>query len=533
MDDRASSPRHISVERILGWLPHWAVALLLALPLAAAVQSPFVPTVLAGTWQAYVVGWVFLTPLFLAGALKRLNWRHALVMLLLAGIAIAASEAIEQTRVTRPSWLPAPCLLMSEVAGAILLAGLGEMLLTRQWRRTAILWLPAASIAGACIVAVVQDYLSWSAWEIRVPLGGRAYQRFALAKVLSLPLQAVVLWMAVPAAIRACSIAAGWRRPALAAVIGAAVGGCAAFYGVLLYPLAEQSAHGNGPFPRYRGALILEWRGHDADFAQLAQILESADWTREPNLAALPDWRDVYVCILARHDAPAAAERMSALLAAKPTPTLAWLSASILAENKRYEAAPLLARYALRNYDGSETCTEALEDMQIPQAARVILQTAADFQRNARRLPTGKDFDLSPTVQNRLAMLLGCDAGASYLAWEWACDELADAVPTPLSPELAVETDQVFRCIARYREARDRMVDASRTLTQRMLDKSTEQDKDAAREACTRKARKALIVQGPDWNAPTTREFAAEVRAFAARVEASIAKNLGAADGQP
>jgi putative ABC transport system permease protein len=37
MDERAISSRHISLRRALAWLPHWTVALLLALPLGAAL----------------------------------------------------------------------------------------------------------------------------------------------------------------------------------------------------------------------------------------------------------------------------------------------------------------------------------------------------------------------------------------------------------------------------------------------------------------------------------------------------------------
>jgi hypothetical protein len=526
MDARANLSRHISLRRALDWLPHWAVALFLALPLAVAALSPWWHGVPGGTWQAYLVGWVFLAPVFLPGAVKRLNWRHGLVMLLMAGAVLAVSEVLEQTPVARLSWLPAPYLLMTEVGSALLLAGLGEMFLTRQWRRPAMVRLAAASLAGACVVAVVQDGLSWCAWQIHVPLGQGAHQTFTAVDLFALPLMAVVVWLAVPAVIRAGDPAAGWRRPALAAAIGAAIGGFAAFYGLLLYPLAEQSAHGNGPFPKHRAGLLLEMRGSSQDFARLAQILETADWTREPNLNALPDWRDVYVCILARHDSPAAAERLSALLAATPTPTLAWLSASLLAENKRYEAVPLLARYAMRGHNGSEACLEALEEMRIPQATHAILQEVADFQYGNRRLPAGQDFELAPNRQRRLTTLLGCDEGASYQAWDRACNERMKAAPTPLSPELQAETDRVVQSIARFREARDRLTDACRNLIQKLLAESGKQD-EAAHKACTLKARKSLLVKGPNWNAPTTQEFAVEIDAFAARVEASIAKNRG------
>ena len=526
MDERAISSRHISLRRALAWLPHWTVALLLALPPAAFVQSPWWPGVMPNTWPAYAMGWLFLAPLLLPGAIKRLNWRHGLVMLLLAGAVLAASEVLQRVPVPRPSWLPAPGLLMAQAAGILLLAGLTEMLLTRQWRWRAVFWLTAASLAGACAVATLQDGLSWCAWQIRVPLGEGANQRFDVGALAALPLEAVVVWLAVPAAIRAGDLAAGWRRPALAAAIGAAIGGFAAFYGLLVYPLAERSAHGDGPFPKYRAGLLLELRGSDPDFERLAQLLEAADWTRETDMEAQPDWRNVYVRILARHDAPATAERLSALLEARPAPTLAWFSASLLAENKRYETAPLLARFALRGHSGSEACTDALEEMQIPQAAHAILQEAADWPPNGRRIKEGSDFELPPSQQRRLAALLGFDAGASYEMWLGVCNQLAGTAPTPLSPELQAETTRAVRAVAGFRKARDRIADAYQNLIQKMLAESGAQDK-AAREACTRKARKALWVKGPNWNAPTTREFAEEVDAFAARVDESIAKNLG------
>jgi hypothetical protein len=248
------------------------------------------------------------------------------------------------------------------------------------------------------------------------------------------------------------------------------------------------------------------------------------------------------------------AARLSSLLLSKPAQTLAWFSAELLAENKQYETAPLLMRFALRGRDGSDACALALECMNVPQAAYPTLHEAAVYAQRTRGAKEGEDFELDPRYRERLTDLLGRDAGPNYLAWEKLYGEAAREAPTPLAPETRAETDRTIQSFIQYWQARSRLQDARRRLSEKRLaddgkldaiaafeqwlyqfgddprppapDKEVKAGARLAREYLD-KATKALTVAGPNWNAPTTQAFAEEIDAYAARVDAAIEQHLG------
>jgi cytochrome b len=557
---------------LLARLPHWAVALILLAPVLLVGQGSLlllVPGMGDGDRQSYGLAALFLLALFLPGAIKRLKWRHGLVMLGFAALAIGAAEALSFLRVPRAAAFPAPVLIPLGVVILVLLVGVGEAFLARQRDGRTLAWVAGAAIAAGCAAAVVGDFVLWSDWQVNVPLGGGAYEHLKVGFLAYQLLVSMLTWTGVPAALAAgreawrgspslmATAALASRAGVTAAVMGGAVAAFVGFYGLAAYPLAERSVDGKGPFPRSQGAMLLEVRGRDSDFERFWRDLENADWTQGPGAAGFPDWRDTYVGILSRHDGAETAARLSALLLSKPAQTLAWFAAELLAENKRYETAPLLMRFALRSRDGSPSLMAtalALECMNVPQAAYPTLREAAVYAQRTQGAREGEDFELDPCYRERLTDLLGRDAGPNYLAWEKLYSEAARESPTPLAPETRAETDLTIQSFIQYWQARARLQDACRRLAEKMLADNGKLDAIAAFEqwlyqfgddprppahdeevkAGARlareyldKAAKALTVAGPNWNAPTTQAFAEEIDAYSDRADKVIEEHLG------
>jgi len=562
-------PRPGELRRLLARLPHWAVALILLAPVLLVGQGSLlllVPGMGDDDRQSYGLAALFLLALFLPGAIKRLNWRHGLVMLGFAALAIGAAEALSFHRVPRAAAFPAPVLIPLGVVILVLLVGVGEMILARQRDGRTLGWVAGAALAAGCAAGMVGDFVLWSNWQVDIPLGGGAYEHLKVGFLAYQLLVSMLTWTGVPAALAAgregwrgspslmATVALASRAGVTAAVMGGAVAAFVGFYGLAAYPLAERSVDGKGPFTKSRGAMLLELRGRDSDFERFWRDLENADWMQGAGAAGFPDWRDTYVGILSRHDAAETAARLSALLLSKPAQTLAWFSAELLAENQQYETAPLLMRFALRNRDGSDACALALERMNVPQAAYPTLREAAVYAQRTRGTKEGEDFELEPCYRERLTDLLGRDAGPNYLAWEELYGEAAREGPTPLAPETRAETDLTIQSFIQYWQARARLQDARRRLAEKMIaddgkldaidafeqwlyrfgddprpPAADEEVKAGARlvKEYLDKAAKALTVAGPNWNAPTTQEFAEEIDAYSDRADAVIEEHLG------
>ena len=548
------------LRRLLARSPHWAVALAMLLPVLVIGQGSLlllVPGVIENDWHPQGLVLLFLLALFLPGAVKRLNWRHALVMVVFAALAIGAAEAQNFLSLPRPAAVPAPLIVPVGVFVLVLLVGLGEMVVARQRDGLTFVWLLAAALATGCTVGLVEDLALWAGWQINIPTGNGAHEHLKMAFLLYQLLVVMLTWTWVPALLAARAGGARGRGRLAAGTIAAAVLAFAGFYGFLAYPLAERSLDGNGPFLKSRAALLLELRGRQPDFDRFWEDLAAADWTRGPSPRENPDWRDAYIGILARHDAAGAADRLSALLREKPALTLAWFSAQLLARNKRYETVPLLMRFALRGREGSEACTVAMETLDFPQAAYPTLREAAVCAERTRNLQEAEDFELEPEYRQHLTDLLGCDAGPNYSDWEALYDAAARYGATPLAPETREETDQTIQSFAQYWQTQERLRHARRRMAEEMLTRDNKTDAtDAFEQWCSRygedpnpprpdqevqegfriiqeylrKAAKVLAVQGPDWNVPTTQEFMGEIAAYAERVDAAIDQHLGGGD---
>ncbi len=130
-----------------------------------------------------------------------------------------------------------------------------------------------------------------------------------------------------------------------------------------------------------------------------------------------------------------AARRLSDLLRQRPSAWLARSSAACLAEHRRYEAVPLLLRYALL---GHEQCTAALEEMGLPEAAIALV---------LNRIINGRVLADAPT-RERLKRLMRADAGEPLLAWDDLYYRVAHNLPSPLPKPIRDEAQRVVDLIA-------------------------------------------------------------------------------------
>lgn len=129
------------------------------------------------------------------------------------------------------------------------------------------------------------------------------------------------------------------------------------------------------------------------------------------------------------------AQRLAELLAQRPTAWLADSSAACLAKHRRYEAVPVLLRYALL---GHEQCTDALEKMALPEAAIAL---ASD------RIINGRIWADGPT-RERLKRLLRADAGARLIDWFEMYDRVAAGLPSPLPEAIREEAQRVIYLVS-------------------------------------------------------------------------------------
>ncbi len=158
----------------------------------------------------------------------------------------------------------------------------------------------------------------------------------------------------------------------------------------------------------------------------------------------------------------------NSLLQSRPTPHLAGASAHLLVEQRRYEAVPILMRYALlaEGFGPSFWCRDALEHMKLPRASLLVLRYAArwDFPRTMER-----EFRIGRRERERVTSLLGKDVGANLSDWVAYYEKVIDDLPTPLPQPYKERTDRVIRCAADYRAAQSRLYHGRCVLTARWL----------------------------------------------------------------
>ena len=534
-------------RRIVRWftgLPHWVIGLGLLTPLWVfwlfRLEHLF--------WRrsqesvASVNDFLLFAVVFMPGAVRRLEWRHVLVMLGLAGAVFAADKFI-------PNWswgLPFPYSHLPWPMMNIAVIGISEWLLIGRRSRLTLLWIIVLSIAGAAVTALIRIPLALTGTEVSIPeVGGPGVQHvLSLPDLLYWPLPVVLTWLAVPAAIALGKPSSRRAQMAGGGLVLAAAAAFLFFFHIALYPLVRQSLTGRGVFSRVNAFWVLQNTSNAPDVDLMWTTLARADWSEWGNYGNR-DYRKVCINSLAKGDRKPTAERLSKMLRDKPSGVLAALSAELLAKEQRYEAVPILMRYALH---GNDDCTTALESMKIPQVALVVLSDAMIWDRQEQA--TG-DFPISQPRRERLSRLLGKDVGLNYSQWSDCYDSVINQLPTPLTTAGLVETNRVVQAMGRYFHAlnwlnrgKDRLfverlrkdgmsaqVDDLVARTLRARQSHNEIDTRgldpaflAAMDNYQTRARRDMEVKPPDWNAPDTAALEREVAEYAKRVDAMIAK---------
>jgi len=559
-DEAHDAKRRGCLRRLLDWMPHWAVAILLHIGLTALGRLDLFD-LLRYPVNTHLRGALLAVTLFIPGALKRFNVRHALIMSALALVCLCL-VGLTFPVIPWPKGTLFPWYAFALHGLTVCLIGLGEFLLTgqRSWRKLA--WIGCAGVAVSLLVCLVREMLHWSGWWIAIPGPGSTAHR-PLSAATEYLLIAALTWAIVPLVVRASSSV---ERRRLAAAIAGLVGlaaGTWAFFGAGVYPLAEWSLTRTGPFCRHHAAWLLAQRGTREDFERLWAEIQQADWqeglgnwqVERAWLYQQQEWREVSVSILARHDGAGTAQRLSEMLVADPAPALAEVSADVLAQNRRYEAVPILMRYALlgRGYY-SDVCKKALEDMRLPRAAIPIFVAVRRYGQASASYVQGQDLELGAEYRSRLTAVLGWDAGANLTAWTKLYDERIRDAPSPLPESIRAETDLVIACFVDYWNTFQRWYRARGALSRRMLaddGKASEAqafdewrrqqsgkvypfepiDPEVERQAeiiqhYLRRATEAMRVAPPNWHVPTTQAFSREIDAYIKRVNAGIAKHF-------
>jgi hypothetical protein len=255
--------------------------------------------------------------------------------------------------------------------------------------------------------------------------------------------------------------------------------------------------------------------------------------------------------VLTRRDPSVAAERFSELLRSRPCEWFARLVAEQMAEQRRYETAPLLMRYA---FVGSEPYVAALEKMGVPEVAiPMVLWTALfshpDWQsaRFAALIDrdAGTGLLLSKPLRERLLRACGCDQGPRLDDWlNWFRSGALDRMPSPLTPrqrkQISIEITSrlsyedawarwhAIRNAAQLRRTEARMITdgkraeyeaAVRLLADPSFTRGTPPPphlKDAVETfvKCYRETSRAIQPREVDWNTPSTDELARQVQSF-------------------
>jgi hypothetical protein len=503
--------------------------------------------------------------IYAAGAVRRLRgWQIVIMGLAGAGIDLGLEFLLDRMPDLH---IPLPLVGLANGFLFVVLLGAGEMLFLRLWSWRVMGRMALMTVGAVCVLRTVIGLSGWCALGMNVPFPLFGYMASSLGHVSYYFLLAIVAWTIVPLALR-------WRDRTgrrMAVVVGGwAASGVAAllvFFVVLPCPLAHWSLAGNGPLDRHCAIYILEYRGQDADVDLVWRVLEATDWTvpiayggwREDSVVIrgyefTEDWRKTAVEMVAKRAPAEAAARLSRMLQDRPSAALADCSAKVLAEGRRYEAAPILLRYSLvaewSSSYGSRECTEALKAMRVPQASLAILMSAASWAKSVGDCDSESgDLFLSDETRESVKGLLGADAGKKYRPWLALYDKVINDVPTPLTPEVRAEADRAVMCAMTWVSEAGRLVSAGHKLARVNLAKvgsgnvltvirewyaqhkgegpRAEVPPDVIEalrvlENHEEGARQQLRVDEPDWNVLTTDELEKEAAAYVERAEAKI-----------
>lgn len=445
------------IARIVRSTPRPLIALLLTLP-AMWTYYKGIPFNVVGWAPWLFYRFTLFCALFLPGPIQRLNWRQALLALPLGVAAAGLNEAY-----ARAHWPENTLFLRSPVTyglDVLLVATAEAAMLHRRLDRRTFAVLVATALAAAAIVAA-QFYLL----QFRFPnvllslkyLGARQVSVEAAFVVTPL-VMAAVAWLAIVLALRFLALAPPGRRTTLifAASLATPVIAYALFFGLLIYPLADRSVEGRGPWSRLIGSGILTTRGRESDYERVWTELEHSDWTKRLNHPTEGDWRESLLTSPSPEFRTRAARRVSSILQRRPNRLLAFYALDLLLKEKRYETVPLLLRYAIlpRTMNDIRLGT-ALCDFGVPQAAFCginfwILNAASqlvpvpdNWLNEDRFCGPGRD---------EFQTLLGAPPPATRheaFALFW---QLQSTRPSPL-PEPQQQEARLMNCLKRYGDA--------------------------------------------------------------------------------
>ena len=443
------------IERAREWLsrwPLWGIALVMIVPVVVVGEfhiEDWLGNDMVSRIGWRVLGYAYIAAMFLPRELRSLSWRRGAVVAALAAVVYVLDLTNWQGSIVFPYTM---------LTWYVPLVGVGDWAVNGPRKPRTLVWTLVLMLAVVALLASVCQPLRFANWTIRRAIshpGGTTIYTFDFAWPSRSALQAVLIWLAIPAAQRL----ADTRNRFAAWVAVFSTMACAAwfaiFFHIVVYRLAARSLAKGWPFDRDYAVSILQLRDDKADEIVFWQAVERADWSSPPD-----DLRWHYpgrcIKILAERDPAVTAERLSVLLRGRPSSALAECAAPILAQQHHYETAPELMRYALL---GNNDCLEALDSMRVPQAALAVIAESERY----RRPRSGTDpNELSLASEKELADLLGEDVGPKISDWNNLYDRVISQRLTPLSVDQASETDRVSRALAMYWDAQVHLLFAGR-----------------------------------------------------------------------
>ncbi len=536
-------------KRVMSHVPYWVLALILMAPITVIDSLDMLFKYENFHWLGHywsLSGILFIVALFLVGPIKRLNWRHAMVMLAFAAAALVIGYGYGKISKTG---VPYPYMYLIAAIVFLLPLGIGEGLLSgkKLAGTTASI---AAVIVTACLFVAIIQFIYLTDWRISTGSKSAIFSSFCgikyrwpmeldMSSVLSRPVLGVIIWIMILLAMRI--VAAPSRRLiTIGITTGAVCVSAFLLFACSLYRLADRSLSGLGPYSRWHAVSILAEKGDQYRDRLLGEI--EKNWN-QPGNDFIYDWRRGAFEILNQHATEDTAKRLSALLLKNPNAFLAEHSAPILARYKRYETVPILMRYALEPSlsDCNKVCTNALWETNLPRAAIPIWKALVT---GCSLTDMEHSYESETVARERLVQLLGEDAGDNKDAWLDIYNKKISRLSTPLPKEYAAETDRVIACYFRYGKTVDLLVQGRRQyLIQRVKNDGKEEYLESVEKYVKNKnasdmpddVKNALVpylkeadrlftIEPPNWDSPTTESLEKEISDYEARVKTAVDK---------
>ncbi|MHC4563688.1 MAG: hypothetical protein ACYS8X_13075 [Planctomycetota bacterium] len=491
-----SKPSRLArARRVLSHVPVWVIALLFAL---AAKGVDFLDLALGWDYSGVldVVSDVVFCGFILAGAIQRLNWRHALVLMGLFALGVGGA------------WLVGTIAYVTFPHGSLLvygllvwLLGIGEMLTAHRRSWMTVVYLLFVGIAVAAIEQIAVCMIGDGQWRISTTMGPWSNATHTLEGLTYGPVRVLLVWWGLSAAF------AVMRRGRRAIVTG----GCVLavimvfhwlFWAHLVFAFARMSVAGRGPFSRNMGILWVKEEGRPEDMKLILQEAQQADW--EPpwrDMHGYADWRNTAAdLLLSEANITEESSRVFVeMLRRKRTPVLARYTARQLGNVGQAEIAPVLLRYALGmpGTETSEVCSMALVQLGVREAGICILRDAIAYDRPESK---PEDFPISTERQWCLTSLLRKDVGESYVAWRDAWVHAVDEEPSSLPEDVQDEISRELACYNAYNAVRAEWREARGAVIRKRLAAQGKMGQFKKVMAYIEEKGDAFI---PDWEVPT------------------------------